>query len=584
MTKERKVKMGFLKKYILKYWKLFCFALLFLSLEATCDLLQPTIMSKIVDIGVKEKRIDFVIHMGMLMLGITAVGALAAVCRNNLASNVSQSFGADLRLDLFKKIQHFSFDNINKFEGASLITRLTNDVTQVQNFSNGMMRIFVKAPIVGIGSLIMALRLNARLAMILLAIVPIVFLLIYLNIRISYPLFRKVQNSLDDVNSVMREYLSGVRVVKAFNRFNYEEERFAKANDELVSHSVWAMRAMSVFSPSVTLIVNIGIVLILWIGGGKVSQGSIQVGQIIAFTNYMTQILFSLMVISNVFNMFVRARASAERIGEVFEEEESMKNGTENAIASGQQGKIQFENVSFSYKGSAGKPALKNVSFTGNKGEIIGIIGSTGSGKSSLVNLIPRFYDAASGEIKVNGVSIKEWDVKKLREIIAVVPQKTTLFTGSILENIRWGKDDANLKEVKTAASIAQANDFINAFTDGYDTTLGQGGVNLSGGQRQRIAIARALVRKPEILILDDSTSAVDAVTETNIREGLKEYLGDVTCILIAQRITSVMDTDKILVLDDGEIIGMGKHQELMENCGVYQDIFRSQLGKEKMQ
>jgi ATP-binding cassette, subfamily B, multidrug efflux pump len=574
----------FLKKYVKKYWRPFCAAVICLTVEAFCDLMQPTIMSKIIDIGVAKKQVNYVAEMGIVMLLVTLLGALGAVGRNILASRVSQNFGAELRKDLFKKIQSFTFENIDRFEGASLVTRLTNDVTQVQNFVNGLMRIFVKAPILCIGSIIMAARLNSRMAIVLVIVVPIVSILIYFNLNIGFPYFIKVQKSLDKVNGVMREYLSGVRVVKAFNRFDFEVKRFEKSNEELGKVSTTAMRVMAVFSPGMAFTINLGIVFVLWFGGVRVSKGNMQVGQIMAFINYMTQILFSLMMISFVFNMFVRARASVERIGEIFAEENNIYSPKEaDCNTSGLKGRIDFNNVCFSYGRAIGEPILKNVSFTCMPGETVGIIGSTGSGKSTLVSLIPRFYDVTNGTISINGVNVKNMNLEKLRDIIAFVPQKSVLFTGTVMENIRWGKENAPMEEVEVAAEIAKAHEFISSFPEKYNTLLGQGGVNFSGGQKQRVSIARAIIKKPEILILDDSTSAVDVTTENKIRNSLKEYMNGLTCIIIAQRITSVMAADKIIVLDNGEIIGMGIHEELMKSCKVYNDIYVSQLGKEEL-
>lgn len=573
--------MSYMNKYIHKYWKGFCIAVLFVMFEAVCDLIQPTIMSKIVDKGVANKDLNYVLLMGGFMLLITAFGAVAASIRNVVSSNVSQKFGAEMRSDLFKKIQSLSFENVDKFEGGSLVTRLTNDVTQVQNFVNGLMRIFVKAPLVGIGSIVLAARLNLRLSIILLVIVPVVGILIYINMKFAYPYFIKVQKTLDKVNSAMREYLSGVRVVKAFDRFDYEVEKFQVKNEEFSKNSILAMKVASVFTPAIALVVNIGIVLVLWIGGISVNNGNMHVGEIIAFTNYMTQILFSLMMVTNVFTMFVRARASLERIGEVFLEENSMIDGTENAVTS-EKGRIDFENVSFSYNKDK-DPVLKDISFSLDKGQTVGIIGSTGCGKSTLVNLIPRFYDCTGGKIKIDGIDVTKLELKYLRDKVAVVPQKALLFSGTILENLKWGNAKADFDEIKEASTVAAAHVFIDKLPEGYDTKIGQGGVNLSGGQKQRISIARALLKKSEILILDDSTSAVDTDTEVAIREGLKKYAEDLTCILIAQRITSVMGADKIIVLDNGEIKGIGKHEELLESCAVYKDIFLSQIGKEMM-
>jgi ATP-binding cassette, subfamily B, multidrug efflux pump len=573
--------MKFLTKYINKYVKSFSIAVLFLTFEALCDLLQPTIMSKIVDIGVAERDMNYVLKEGGLMLLITALGAVSASMRNVVSSTVSQNFGAELRSDLFRKVQSLPFANIDKFDRASLVTRLTNDVTQVQVFANGLMRVFVKAPLLCIGGLVMAIHLNPHLAVVLAVAVPIVGVLIIMNMKIGFPFFIKVQRALDRVNRVMREYLSGVRVVKAFNRFEYEIEKFNQANESFQSKAIAANRVMAVFSPTVMLTMNFGIVAVLWLGGLGVSQGQMQVGHIIAFTNYMTQILFSLMLISMVFNMFVRAKASAGRIGEVFAEENQMMWQDDRVENSTMKGRIDFGQVFFSYDGMEGEPILRNISFTCLPGETVGIIGSTGSGKSSLVGLIPRFYDVCAGRIKVGGEDIQHLDPKKLREKIAIVPQKTTLFTGNVMENIRWGKEDASIEEIEHAARVAEAHNFISASPEGYQTRIGQGGVNFSGGQKQRLSIARALVRKPEILILDDSTSAVDVATEAKIKGSLKKYANGLTCLLIAQRITSIMDADKIIVLDHGEIVGIGQHKDLLKNCLVYQEIYQSQVGKE---
>jgi len=625
------------RKYISKYWKPFSAAVAFLTLEALCDLTLPTLMSKIIDVGVAGKQMDYVWRMGGIMLLVTALGAISASVRNVISSHVSQKFGAELRSDLFRKIQSLSFENIDRFDRASLVTRLTNDVTQVQMFVNGLMRVFVKAPLLCIGSLIMAARLNPPLSVILAVVVPVVGILIAINMKVGFPYFIKVQQALDKVNGIIREYLSGVRVVKAFNRFDYEVGKFGRANEEYRSRSVTAMRVMSVFNPGITLTVNFGIVAVLWLGGLRVDQGQMQAGHIIAFVNYMTQILFSLMLISMVFNMFVRARASAGRIGEIFAEENTMAAQTPSSAAPGGRsgssadkpasgtltgmqpgthtgaqsgtvadpacpggfaavgpnpgaappsappagGSVEFENVTFSYEGASGEPVLRRITFSCEPGQTVGIIGSTGSGKSTLVSLIPRFYDAVSGTVKVNGTDVRELEPSRLREKIAVVPQKTVLFTGTVADNLRWGKEDASPEEMEHAARMAEAHEFIAASPEGYETRLGQGGVNFSGGQKQRLSIARAIVRKPEILILDDCTSAVDAATEARIKDALKKYAEGLTCLLIAQRITSVMDADKIVVLDRGEIVGSGTHDELLGSCRVYREIFQSQMGKE---
>jgi ATP-binding cassette, subfamily B, multidrug efflux pump len=573
--------MQFLSKYIKKYWKMFSLAVLFLTFEAISDLLMPTIMAKIIDVGVAGRDIGYVLRMGGVMLLITLFGAVAASSRSIMASIVSQNFGTELRSDLYKKIQSLSFTNLDRFERASLITRLTNDVTQVQVFANGLMRIFVKAPLIAIGGLIMATRLDLQLAVVLAVVVPVVALFIVLNLRMGFPRFARVQKALDRVNGVMREYLSGVRVVKAFNRFDVEVNKFDRTNEHFMEQSVAAARLMAVFGPAIMLTVNLGIVAVLWIGGFGVNNGSIQVGSIVAFINYMTQILFSLMMISMVFTMFVRAKTSAVRIGEVFAEEDQLTWKEENHVVESQKGRIDFENVTFFYEGASDEAILKNINLTILPGETVGIIGSTGSGKSTLVGLIPRFYDATKGTIKVDGEDIREVNPKRLREKIAIVPQKTTLFTGTVEENIKWGNEQASMEELIAAAEIAGAHEFISDSPEGYLTRIGQGGVNFSGGQKQRLSIARALIKNPEILILDDSTSAVDVATEAKIKEGLKKYAKGLTCLLIAQRISSVMDADKIVVMDQGEMMGVGKHENLLKSCKVYQEIYQSQMGKE---
>lgn len=572
--------MGIFRKYVPKYGARFGWAIFFLMIESVCDLLLPTLMAAMIDDGVAREDLGHVYRIGAYMLLVTGIGLVAAVSRNFISSYVSQEFGAEVRSDLYRRIQSFSFRSLDRFERPSLMTRLTNDVTQVQNFVNGLMRIFVKAPLICIGSLIMAVNLNPRLSMVLLVVVPVVSVLIYLNMKIGFPLFGKVQTALDRINGATREYLSGVRVVKAFNRFDHEMEKFDAANHHYQQRSTTAMRVMAVFGPAVMLTVNFGIAAVIWIGGVRVDGGQMQVGHILAFIQYMTQILFSLLMISHVFTMFVRAKASADRIGEVFRERDELTWDPKSRLDGEERGRIDFEKVGFSYEGAAGDPVLRDVTLTCLPGETVGIIGSTGSGKSTLVGLIPRFYDASSGTVRVDGTDVKTLDPRLLRERIAVVPQKAVLFTGTIGDNIRWGKEGATQDEVVHAARLAQAEDFIASFPEGYDTMLGQGGVNLSGGQKQRLSIARALVRRPDILILDDSTSAVDTATETWIKEALRSYAAGMTCIIIAQRITSVMDADRIVVLDNGEIAGMGKHEQLMKDCGPYREIYRSQIGK----
>ncbi|MCF6463494.1 ABC transporter ATP-binding protein [Clostridium sp. Cult1] len=571
--------LNYLKKYINRYKREYFIAVAFIVLETIVDVVNPTIMSMIIDKGVKNKDMDYILKLGGLMIAITFIGAIFAIIRNIVSSKVSQSFGADLREDLYTKVQGFSFDNIDKFQDASLITRLTNDVNQIQNFSHGMMRIFVKSPVRLIGAIIMAFLLDFNMGLILIGTIPVAGLIIFLNLKISYPTFKKMQIALDKVNGVMREYLAGIRVVKAFNRFNYERRRFKDVNDNLKERTLKGMRTVAVFNPLVGLIVDIGIVIILWVGGIRVNNGNLEVGKVMAFINYMLLVHFSLRMMTRVLNMFIRAKASAERVGEVFIEENTILERRKPISINKAKGQIEFEHVYFKYYSNS-KYVLEDINFAINPGETLAIIGSTGSGKTSLVNLIPRFYDVDRGKVKVDGIDVKKVDISKLRENIGMVTQKPLLFTGSIMDNIKWGCEEATYEDVVRVSKISKAHDFIISFNEGYNTYLGQGGVNLSGGQKQRISIARALIRNPSILILDDSTSAVDMITEKKIRQGLNENLRNTTTILIAQRITSVMDADKIIVMDNGRIVGLGTHVELIGSCQVYKDICHSQIGK----
>jgi ATP-binding cassette subfamily B protein len=578
--------MNYLGKYFKKYGFTFSCTLFILAGEAACDLSLPTLMAHVIDNGIAKRDLRTVFALCGWMLFLTAAGACAASLRNIFSNNISQRFGRDVRSDLYRKIMNFSFGSLDRFDTGTLITRTTNDVTQLQTFFNGIMRIFVKAPLLIIGSLVMALSVNPGMAVVPAVVIPVVVFIIFLNLRWAYPLFRNVQAALDRVNGTMREFLSGIRVVKAFNRSDYEQTRFSEANSELSGAFIRVMKVMAGFIPSVLLAVNLGILAVLWYGGYRVDLGQMKTGQILAFVNYMTQILFSLIMLSFIFNMLVRARASAERIGAIFNTEDRMVYSMHPILPGRKNFRIEFDKVSFSYFAGEGQrarePVLDNISFVCGAGDNIGIIGATGSGKSTLVGLIPRFYDPSSGSIFANGINIRNVDIRSLREKIAIVPQKSVLFTGTIMENILWGNPAASEEDVIEASRIAQAHGFISGFPGGYSSVIGRGGVNLSGGQKQRIAIARALVRKPGILIMDDSTSSLDAGTETRLQEALfNSDAGGLTCFIISQRISSVLESDSILLLDGGRLEGFGSHAELLKSSVLYRELFHSQIGSE---
>ena len=582
-----KLILSYLKRHIL----IFCISTAFLTLEAVADLMQPTYMSYIVDDGVANADVGQILIYGGIMLGIALFGAFCAVMRNHFASRTSQTIGKEIRHDIYHNVQQLSLENIDRLQPASIITRITNDVTQIQDFINSIMRIMIKAPITGIGAVVLIIIQTPKQAPIMIVIVIIATLLIVLNIMVGYPRFGKVQKKLDKLNGVSREFLSSVRVVKAFRAEDKETGKFKNASDDLADANTSALRAMAMFAPLINLTVNFGIVLLLFISK---EQAAGDIGRLMASVNYMGQVLFALAFISNVINSAVRALASSERIKEVLDEKPVQKKA-EHPQKPEIKGEIKFNDVSFAYAG-ASRNALSHISFTANPGETIGIIGPTGSGKTSLVNLIPRFYDTTEGAITVDGVNVNEIDEEYLRSKVALVAQKALLFTGTIMENLSWGLSKAHddiLKEntennvlkltpdeenrIYKAVHRACADEFIDKTKDGYNTLLGQGGVNLSGGQKQRLCIARALLKKPKILILDDSTSAVDTATDARIRKALRTQLPETTKIIIAQRINSVQDADKIYVLDNGMIDGCGTHKELLDNNKIYREVYDSQ-------
>lgn len=571
--------MDIYKYYLQKYKFLFITAIICVFFEALCDLMQPTIMARIIDEGVKNSRVDLVLELGLLMLVITACGACFAASRNILSSKVSQNFGADLRYDVFAKIVKLSEISADKIESGSLITRTTNDTAQVVQFINGLMRIFFKAPVTCLGSIILAVVLSPRLSLILLLVVAIVAAFIFFSMKLSYVRFARVQYAIDKMNTVVQEYLMGVRLVKAFGRYEDEKGKFDRTNTDLYHKSVSSQLVIVYFSPLMSLTVGIGIASILYAGSLMFENGAIEVGKVAAFTNYMVQILASLIMITNIFNVFVRTKASTERIKEVLNSEEDFSGAEQNVNYD--DGELAFDGVTFAYANGSGIPAIKNLTFSVKRGETLAIIGPTGSGKSTLAWLCLRFYDVDKGAIYLNGADIKTLDCNVLRNNIAFVPQKSMLFKGTVYENIAWGKPNASEEEVLEAASAAQAHEFIQNLPGQYDSILGQSGVNLSGGQRQRVSIARALVKKAPVLILDDCTSALDAVTEAKVRHSLQTANAQKTIMIITQRIGTAMFADKILVLDNGVKVGLGSHKELLDSCQTYKEIYDSQIGSD---
>lgn len=570
-----------LLRYLRPYWKTALLAPLLMLLEVATDLIQPALVARIIDKGIATGNLPYILHTGALMVGAALLGLGGGFGCMLTSSIAASNFAADLRLDLFRRVQEFSFANLDRFQPSSLITRLTNDVVQVQNIVLMSMRIMVRAPFLCIGGIIMAVLLNPRLALILIATIPALAATIGAVVKKGFPMFTEAQKRLDRVNYVMRENLAGIRLVKAFVRSEHERSKFDSANTRLTEISIAASRVMAAIMPLMMLLMNLSIVAVIWYGGNQVKSGNMRVGEVIAFINYLTQILFSLMMVAFILMTLSRAKASADRIKEVLETEPEIKSPPDADKTPLQSGEVVFESVSFSYDPPEGEPVLKDISFRARSGETVAVIGPTGSGKTTLVSLIPRLYEATEGRVLVDGRDVRSIDLKVLREGIGIVLQESILFSGTIRENILWGNENATDEEVIEAARAAQAHGFITKLPEGYNTRIGQGGVNLSGGQRQRLAIARALLKKPKILILDDCTSAVDLTTEAKIRAALRKLRGKCTIITIAQRISSVADADEILVLDKGRIVAQGTHAELLRSCPLYREIYESQTGKE---
>ena len=570
-------------KYVKPYLPYFILGPLLMLVEVGGDVLLPSMVADIINVGAANQDIGYIIKTGALMLLFVVIMIGGGVGSAYFAAKASMNFGADLRKDLFHKVQQFSFANIDKFSTGSLITRLTNDVTQLQNTIMMGLRMLFRAPGMLIGAVIMAFRLNRSLAMILLVVLPILATGIGIIVRVGFPRFGKMQEKLDKLNSGIQENLTNVRVIKSFVRESHEEEKFARANDDLKDASMSAFKVVIFQMPLMALIMNATTLAVVWFGGRQIMVGQMEVGNLTAFITYITQVLMSLMMLAMVLLQSTRAVASSKRIREVLDTTLDLTDefaGCKETEVT--KGKIEFQNVSFRYYKDNGEKVLDNINLIIDPGETVGIIGSTGCGKTTLVQMIPRLYDVDEGAVLVDGIDVREYSLEKLRNGVGMVLQKNVLFSGTIVENLMWGDSNADMDAIVEAAEAAQAHDFIQSFTDGYETELGQGGANVSGGQKQRLCIARALLKKPTILILDDSTSAVDTATEARIRQAFSTTLKDTTKIVIAQRISSVMDADKIVVMEEGRIVGLGTHEELLDACEPYQEIFDSQMENRK--
>ena len=570
-------------KYIKPYLPAFIIGPLMMIVEVIGEVVLPKLMANIINVGVANGSVGYITGTGALMILVALLMMAGGVGGAYFGAKAAVSFAADLRKDAFDKVQTFSFANLDQFSTGSLITRLTNDITQVQNLINMALRMMLRAPGMLIGALIMAFVMNAELAVIVLIVIPILVGAIAVLIKIAFPKFNIMQKKLDALNSNIQEMLTNVRVIKSFVRGDYEEKKFAASNEDLKQTSLGAFKTIIIVMPLMMLMMNGTTLAVVWFGGRQIIVGNMQVGDLTAFTTYIVQILMSLMMLAMVILQSSRALASLSRIREILDTEVDLNDEhckePDKIVSSG---RVEFRDVSFRYYKENKEAVLSHISFAVKSGQTLGIIGSTGSGKTTLVQMIPRLYDVDEGEVLVDGVNVKDYTLENLREGVGMVLQKNVLFSGSILENLMWGDENASMEEVRKAAQAAQADGFVSSFTGGYEMDLGQGGVNVSGGQKQRLCIARALLKKPKILILDDSTSAVDTATEAKIRESFAGELKNTTKIIIAQRISSVQEADEIMVLDDGKIVGFGKHEDLLASCEAYQEIYYSQMDKEK--
>jgi len=573
-----------LLKFLKPYRKECILGPIFKLIEALLELLLPTLMALIINNGVSSHNTRYVLRMGGIMCVMAVLGFCSSMTCQYFAALTSQGFGTTLRNKLFEHISTFSYVEIDKFGTASLTNRITSDVNQLQLAVAMLIRMASRAPFICVGAIIMSMLLDLRLALVLIIATPIFGIIIYLIISRASPLYRKYQNKLDRIGIVIRENLSGARVIRAFAKTNNEKIRFKAANDDLTSTAVLVGKTSALLNPLTTFVMNVAIIAILWASGYHINAGTLSQGTIIAFVNYATQILLALVAVSNLVIIFTKAFASASRVNEILDIETSIKDNGKNLEKSSHNGEflIELKQVFFAYD-NASDCELIDINITINKGETVGIIGATGSGKSTFINLIPRFYDVTKGEIIINGINIKDYSLKKLRNKISMVPQKSVLFTGTISDNIRWGKKTATREEIMDAAKIAQADEFIKELQDGYNTQVTRGGLNFSGGEKQRLTIARAIIAKPEILILDDSSSALDFATDAALRTDLKSLNATMTVLTVSQRASSIKNADKIIVFDDGKIVGVGSHGHLMKNCDIYKDICLSQLSDKEV-
>ena len=571
-----------LKRYLRKYKKESVIAPMFKMLEACFELLTPLVMARIVDVGIRDRDMGYIMMMCAVMVAFGVFGLLCSATAQYFAAKAATGFGTALREDLFRHVNSFSYTELDMIGTSTLVTRLTSDINQAQAGVNLLLRLFLRSPFIVVGAVVMAFVVNARLAWIFVVLVPVLSLVIYGIMLATIPLYKKVQNRLDVVLRLTRESLAGARVVRAFSRQEDEIQDFREESEGLMHMQLLVGKISALLNPATYVIINAAILVVLWLGGGTVYSGELTQGGLIALINYMTQVLLALLALSMLIVSVTKASASAGRINDVFSQASGMKEGgRETDIRKGEI-KVSFRHVDFAYKG--GKNALTDIRMEVKRGQTIGIIGGTGSGKSTVVNLIPRFYDASAGEVLVDGVDVREYPFSRLRGNIGIVPQNAVLFAGTIRENMQWGKKGASDDEIYRALEIAQAKEFVEAKPDGLETMVLHGGKNFSGGQRQRLTIARALVGEPEILILDDSASALDFATDAKLRRAIAAQTRGMTVFIVSQRAASIKDADQILVLDDGRQVGLGTHRELLETCGVYHEICMSQFSEKELE